>query len=125
MAEETHNPSVVVPRSILISMIVNGTTGFAMTIAVLFCMGNLDDALSSNTGFPHMEIFLQATKSVGGAATMASIITALGACATVGMLASTSRVFWSFARDRGLPCWRTLSKVRPIIMNVDRNLANA
>lgn len=112
MAEETHNPSVVVPKSILISLLINGTTGFAMTVAVLFCMGeDLDSLLGSVTGFPHMQIFLNSTGSVSGATTMAAIITALGICATVGMLASTSRVFWSFARDRGLPFWRTLSKV--------------
>lgn len=112
MAEETHNPSIVVPKSILISMLINGTTGFAMTLAVLFCMGeDLDSLLGSVTGFPHMQIFLNSTKSISGATTMAAIITALGICATVGMLASTSRVFWSFARDRGLPFWRTMSKV--------------
>ncbi|KAG8424673.1 hypothetical protein J3458_001445 [Metarhizium acridum] len=55
MAEETHNPSVVVPKSILISMLINGTTGFAMTVAVLFCLGDdIDSLLNSVTGFPHM-----------------------------------------------------------------------
>lgn len=112
MSEETHNPSVVVPRSVMISMMVNGTTGFAMVIAVLFCMGDVDKALNSPTGYPFMEIFLQATGSVAASAAMASLITVLAICATVGLLASTSRVFWSFARDRGLPFWRTLSKVR-------------
>jgi amino acid transporter len=58
-----------------------------------------------------MFIFKQATNSTAAATVMATIIMILGACATVGMLASTSRVFWSFARDRGLPFWRTLSKV--------------
>ncbi|TWU71504.1 hypothetical protein ED733_002142 [Metarhizium rileyi] len=112
MAEETHNPSVVVPKSILISLLINGITGFAMTLAALFCMGDdIDSLLSSATGFAHIQIFLNSAGSISGAATMAAIITALGICATVGMLASTSRVFWSFARDRGLPFWRTLSKV--------------
>lgn len=111
MSEETHNPSVVVPRSIMISMLVNGTTGFAMLLAVLFCMGDVEKALASPTGYPFMEIFLQATGSMPASAAMASIITILAICATVGLLAGTSRVFWSFARDRGLPFWRTLSKV--------------
>ncbi|KAH6962131.1 amino acid/polyamine transporter I [Ilyonectria sp. MPI-CAGE-AT-0026] len=114
MSEETVNPSVVVPRSILLSLIINGTCGFAMLIAMVFCMGNFDDAAASAPGalgFPHMYIFQQATNSTGGATVMAAIIMILGACATVGMLASTSRVFWSFARDRGLPFWGILSKV--------------
>ncbi|KAF4983786.1 hypothetical protein FZEAL_870 [Fusarium zealandicum] len=114
MSEETVNPSVVVPRSILLSLVINGTCGLAMIIAMVFCMGDFDEAIQSGPGmlgFPHMYIFKQATSSAAGATVMATIIMLLGACATVGMLASTSRVFWSFARDRGLPFWRTLSKV--------------
>lgn len=114
MSEETVNPSVVVPTSILLSLAINGTFGFTMIIAMVFCMGNFDEAITSGPGllgFPHMYIFKQATNSTAGATVMATIIMVLGACATVGMLASTSRVFWSFARDRGLPFWRTLSKV--------------
>jgi amino acid transporter len=104
----------MVPLSILLSLLINGTSGFAMIIAMVFCMGNFDEAITSGPGllgFPHMFIFKQATNSTAAATVMATIIMILGACATVGMLASTSRVFWSFARDRGLPFWRTLSKV--------------
>lgn len=111
MSEEIHNPSLVVPRSIMLSVIINGTLGFAMLIALLFCIGNLDNALATPTGYPFMEIFVQATNSVSGAATMASLVTILALCATVGILASTSRMFWSFARDRGLPSWRILQRV--------------
>ncbi|KAK6597771.1 amino acid transporter [Botrytis cinerea] len=111
MSEEIRNPSLVVPRSIMLSIIINGSMGFAMVIALLLCIGDIDAALATNTGYPYMEIFLQATRSVSGAAVMASIIAILGICATVGTLASTSRMFWSFSRDRGLPEWRTLQKV--------------
>lgn len=111
MSEETTNSAVTVPKSIFLSMLINGTTGFAMTLAVLFCIKNVDTVLASPTQFAHMELFLESTGSVAGSTVMAAIIIILGGCATVGMLASTSRVFWSFARDRGLPFWRTLSKV--------------
>ncbi|KAK5988393.1 Choline transport-like protein [Cladobotryum mycophilum] len=111
LSEEIHNPSVVVPRSIMMSIMINGTLGLAMNFAILFCMGDLQKALASPTGYPFMEIFYQATGSLGGTAAMTSIIIVMGGCAVVGVLASTSRLFWSFARDRGLPFWRTLSKV--------------
>jgi choline transport protein len=112
MSEEIHNPSIVVPRSIMLSVILNGLMGFAMVIAVLFCLGDVDTVLATNTGYPFMAIFLQATHSVAGSAAMAAIVTTLALCSTVGLLASTSRMFWSFARDRGLPGWKTLHKVR-------------
>ncbi|KAJ6446454.1 GABA permease [Purpureocillium lavendulum] len=111
MSEEVHNAAVVVPQSIIMSMLINGTLGFAMNIAVMFCLGNLDDALNSRLPFAFMEIFLQATHSVAGAATMSSLVLVLAISATVGIYASTSRVFWSFARDRGLPFWQGLSKI--------------
>lgn len=112
MSEEIANAPVLVPRSIMLSVAINGTLGFSMLIALLFCLGDIDTALESPTGFPFMGIFLQATGSVAGTATMGSIITAMGISTSVGMLASTSRQFWSFARDRGIPGWRIWSKVR-------------
>ncbi|KAF7920719.1 hypothetical protein BELL_0233g00180 [Botrytis elliptica] len=111
MSEEIRNPSLVVPRSIILSVILNGSMGFAMIIAILFCLGDIDAALSTDTGYPFIEIFFQATRSVSGSATMASLVAILGLCATVGSLASTSRMLWSFARDHGVPGWRTISKV--------------
>ena len=111
MSEEITNAPVAVPRSIMLSVLINGTLGFSMLIAMLFCLGDIDAALESPTGYPFMAIFLQATHSVAGTATMGSIITAMGICTSVGMLASTSRQFWSFARDRGIPGWRLWSRV--------------
>lgn len=112
MSEEISNASVAVPQSIMLSVLINGSLGFAMLIAVLFCVGDIDAALESPTGYPFMQIFLQATGSVAGTTVMCSIITVMGICTSVGMLASASRQFWSFARDRGIPGWRLWSKVR-------------
>lgn len=111
MSEEIHNAEVIVPRSILTSMVLNGCLGFGMIMATLFCLGNIQDALDTPTGYPFLEIFYQATGSTAGTAVMGSIVTILTSSATVGSLASSSRVLWAFARDRGLPGWRTLCKV--------------
>lgn len=82
-----------------------------MLVGVLFCIGNLDDALATPTGYPFMEIFLQGTGSRKGSAAMISVIIILSVCATIAILASSSRLTWSFARDRGLPGWQYLSRV--------------
>ncbi|KAE8312638.1 hypothetical protein BDV41DRAFT_565000 [Aspergillus transmontanensis] len=50
MSEEVANPSCVIPHAIMLSVILNGCLGFGMLIAVLFCVGNLEDALNSRTG---------------------------------------------------------------------------
>ncbi|KAK2861382.1 hypothetical protein FQN49_004255 [Arthroderma sp. PD_2] len=111
MSEEIQNPSISVPRSIILTLFINGSLGLAMLIATLFSIVDLPAALESPTTFPFMEIFLQATGSIVGSATMASVIVTLALFANCNYLASTSRMTWSFARDRGLPGWKALSKV--------------
>ncbi|PYH95514.1 amino acid transporter [Aspergillus ellipticus CBS 707.79] len=111
MAEEVNNASVAIPRSILLTVAINGTLGFTMLIATLFCMGSVDAAVESPTGYPFMEIFQQATGSVSGALGLTSILVAISIFAALSMLTATSRQFWSFARDRGVPGWRIWSHV--------------
>jgi amino acid transporter len=114
MSEEIVNASTAVPTSIMLSVLINGSLGFGMLLAMLFCLGDIEAALESATGYPFMDIFLQATDSVAGTAVMASIVTTMGITTSVGMLASTSRQLWSFSRDRGMPGWRLWSQVRSI-----------
>lgn len=111
MSEEIQNAAVVVPRSIMTGIMINGTLGFAMILTVLFRAGDIETALAENPAYPFMAIFKLAVNSTSAAAVMASIIFCLATSATVGLLASSSRVFWAFSRDKGLPGWRTLSKV--------------
>lgn len=85
--------------------------GFAMMVAICFSLANLPET-GPQFLFPILDVFYGATKSIAGAAAMGSIVTTMGICATMGLYVSTSRVLWSFARDRGVPCWRTISKVR-------------
>ena len=111
MAEETQNAAIVAPKSMFISVIFNGFLGLATLIATLICADNLDDALKSRTGFAFMAIFQQATQSVAGAMIMSIIVFLMQMFAAIGIMAATSRVLWSFARDHGVPGWQTLIKV--------------
>ncbi|SCB64310.1 unnamed protein product [Fusarium graminearum] len=113
MCEEVRNPSLVVPRSIMGSITINGLLGFGMIIAMLYSATDIDAAVDSPTGYPFMEIFYQATGSVNGTAGMASLIVLMTLSATVGVIASTSRMLWAFARDNAMPFSGTLSKVEP------------
>jgi amino acid transporter len=111
MSEEIANANVIVPRSIMLSVLINGSLGFGMLLATLFCLGSIQKALSTPTGFPFLQIFLGATDSVGGTATMGAIVTTMGICTSVGMLAASSRQVWAFSRDMGVPGWRVWSRV--------------
>lgn len=96
----------------MFSVLINGALGFGMTIALLFCLTNLKEALKSPTGFPAMYIFAHGTGSKAGTATIFAIIIIVGACSITGLMAASSRQFWSFSRDKGIPGWRLWSKVR-------------
>lgn len=111
MSEEIANASVNVPRSMMASVLLNGTLGFAMLVAVLFCLGNVEDIIETPTGYPFLAIFQNGVSSIGGASTMGAIVAVLGVCATIAFVATSSRMTWSFARDHGLPFWKYLSKV--------------
>ena len=112
MSEEIQNAPTIVPWSILFSIVINGALALSMMIATLFVTVDLQSSLKSPTGYAFMDIFVQATGSLAGATVMACIITVMQLFANVGLLASCSRMTWSFARDRGLPGYRTLMKVK-------------
>jgi amino acid transporter len=56
MCEEVKNPSVAVPRSIITSIVINGSMGLAIVIAMLYGATDIDKAINSNTGYPSIEI---------------------------------------------------------------------
>ena len=122
MSEEIRNASTIVPYSLLTSIMLNGILGFGMLIAVLFFLGDISAALGTPTGYPFMEIFMQATNSTAGSTAMITIVTVLQICATIACLAGSSRMTWSFARDHGLPGWRVLSKVPHPFRSRDNHL---
>lgn len=94
------------------SILINGTMGFALLIAVLFGMGSIDNALSTGTGFPIIEIFFYMTRgNTAATAAMVSTIIISASLATVGLSAASSRTLWAFARDNGPPAAEWLSKL--------------
>lgn len=110
MSEEIQNASTNIPRSLMFTLAINGTLGFAALIAVLFCIGDIDKALASPTGFPFIEITAQAVGTKGATA-LISLTLSLFVFATVSVYAAASRMLWAFARDHGVPGSRYLGQV--------------
>ncbi|KAI1121349.1 amino acid/polyamine transporter I [Nemania abortiva] len=112
MAEEIENPAMNVPRAIVTTVFLNGSTGWAMVLAVLFCLGDIDSVIDSPTGFPFIQIFYNGTGKAG-ATVMTVVVIVIIWCAVIGFAATASRMTWSFARDRGLPFHKIIRKVHP------------
>ncbi|EUC44350.1 hypothetical protein COCMIDRAFT_27322 [Bipolaris oryzae ATCC 44560] len=113
MSEEVKNASTEVPRSMLLSLAINGTLALGMLFAVLFSADDIPRLLQDQDTqtAPFLRIFHHAVGSKAGATVMVSIIVLLEFCSAMGCLAAASRMTWSFARDRGLPFSRALSMI--------------
>lgn len=97
------------------SVAINGLIGLVYAIVLLFALGDLESLLTSQIGFPFMQLFLNATGSPAGASILALCITLIAVAANAAGLTSTSRTAWAFARDDGLPASGFLSAVNPTV----------
>ena len=111
MAEEIRDASRVLPMGMVSTLLLNGSTGLVMIITFAFCVGDVGEALESDTGFPFIQVFLNSTGSVSAATGMTIVIMVMQFCAAISNVATTSRQVYSFARDRGLPFSDFFSKV--------------
>lgn len=107
MSEEVKDARVSVPRALMASVAINGILGFGIVIAACFTMGSLQDianiAAGKVSGIPLVDYFYFATGNKGFATGLTSLLISLFIFCAVAVLASASRVMWSFARDNGMP----------------------
>jgi choline transport protein len=103
MSEEIKDASLVLPKAIMWAASLNGTLGFVMVITFCFTIGDIMAALGSQTGYPFIQVFFNATQSNAATSIMTAILIVNITSACISTVATVSRQTWSFARDRGLP----------------------
>ena len=114
MSEEVRNPATVVPRILVQTIAINGLMAFVFLLIILFCLGNVDEALNPTYIYPMIGIFKNATRSAGAATATQASIAVIGMVSNTGVVASVSRLTWAFARDSGLPFSKYFSHVHPL-----------
>ena len=113
LSEEVRNSAITIPRILIWTIVINAIMAFGFLLAILFCIGNVENALNTPTGFPIIEIFYQATGSKTAATVMETCIIIIGFAASLANMTSVSRLTWAFARDGGLPFSNFFSFVSP------------
>lgn len=109
-AEEVEDASLVVPRAMWYSYLLNITMGFFMLVTMLFCIGDLDTAII--TPAPYIQLFTK-TGSDSLATALMMVVFLLIYLGNISALATTSREVWAFSRDSGFPFSDWISKVIP------------
>ncbi|KAJ4369074.1 choline transporter [Neocucurbitaria cava] len=112
LAEEVHRPEKMVPIAIMGTVAIGFVTSWFFSMAMFFSIvGDFADIGASATGVPILEVFNQALSHKAGAIVLEALIIATGLGCLIASHTWQSRLCWSFARDRGLPAHRWLSKV--------------
>jgi choline transport protein len=114
MSEEVRNAPIVIPQILVQTIAINGGLAFTFALVLLFCIGDIEKAMNTPTGYPIIQIFYQATGSVKATTAMMASITIIGMGSSIGVVASVSRLTWAFARDGGLPYSKFFAHVRPL-----------
>jgi len=112
LSEELKDASWALPRSMIASAILNYSLGFIMTITVMSTLGDVGEILATPTGQPYIQVIFNATQSRKGTSIMTAIVATLLLFAAVNLATTVSRQLFAFARDRGLPGSKWLSRVR-------------
>ena len=113
-AEETKNAAVVVPKAMITSYMINAALGFVMTVTFCFVLVDYEAAVDSPAGalgLAYIQVFVNATGSVGGGAALIAVLTTLQVLGIVNWMASCARQIFAFARDLGFPFGHFIAKV--------------
>lgn len=114
LAEEVHRPERMVPIAIMGTVAIGFITSWFFSMAMFFSVvGDWSEIVVTPTGVPILELFYRALRNKAGAVFLEVMIIATGLGCLVASHTWQSRLCWSFARDRGVPGHKWLSKVHP------------
>ncbi|KAF2808074.1 amino acid permease, variant [Mytilinidion resinicola] len=110
MSEETHDAAIRGPVAIRAAVLVSGVVGWMLTVTFCFCMSDFEGIMSSPTGLPVAQIFLNAGGRTGGTVMWSFVILVQFFTGCSAMLAN-ARMAYAFARDEAIPFSGFWSKV--------------
>jgi amino acid transporter len=102
MSEETHDAAIRGPVAIRTAILVSGVVGWMLTITFCFCLTDFDAIMTSPTGMPAAQIFLNAGGKTGGTIMWFFVILVQFFTGCSAMLAN-ARMAYAFSRDEALP----------------------
>jgi choline transport protein len=114
MIEEIPQPHIQGPRIMLYCIGIGMVSGFFFLSCLLFVVKDIDAVIESTSG-PLLQIFMDATNNKAGSTCMLLFPIICMLFTTISIMATSSRMSYAFARDRGLPCSDLLARVHPTL----------
>jgi len=108
--EEIPNAAIEAPKIMIYCVAMGMATGFVFLVVLLFVAGNIDGIIESDAG-PIGAILYHATGSRAGAVALQIFPLACLMFAGIGIMTTSSRMTYAFARDGGLPFSRVFARV--------------
>ena len=112
MTEETHKAATAGPRGIVSSIVVSLIAGWVLLIGVTFAIQHYTAEVTSATGVPPAQIFIDAAGVATGKFLLLVVIGAQLFCGMSSVTAN-SRMIYAFSRDGALPgssFWHKVNK---------------
>ncbi|KAK5737077.1 hypothetical protein LTS12_026002, partial [Elasticomyces elasticus] len=113
LAEELKDASYILPRAMVSSALMNYATALTMIISFVSAIDPavLDDVLAMSTGQPWVAVIRHVTGSQAATIALAVVMCYQFTFTSINQATTSSRQLWAFARDKGVPFHRFLSKV--------------
>ncbi|MDR6998930.1 amino acid permease [Neobacillus niacini] len=110
LAEEVINPRVVVPKTMIFSLVLTGIVGGVALLAFVLAIPDLGTAMKSSVALSYV-LESNLGKGVSNAAVFLAVL-AIFVCGTA-IQAAASRLLYSFGRDKQIPGSKLWVKVSP------------
>jgi len=114
MIEEIPNPQKEGPKIMMYCIGIGMFTGFIFLSCLMFVISNVDGVIEAAEG-PLLHIFMDATKSRAGSICLLMFPLVCMLFTTVALVATSTRMSYAFARDRGMPFSHIFSRVHPTL----------
>jgi amino acid permease (GABA permease) len=103
MTEETRNAAIAGPKGIVTSIWVSLIAGFVLLVGITYAItNNYQSALTSSTGVPPVQIWIDAIGRHGGEWLLVVAMVAQAYCGMASVTAN-SRMIYAFSRDGAIP----------------------
>lgn len=116
MAEEVLEPERIIPIAILTTVGIGFLTSWPFSIAMMYCMNDLDAIAETKTEVPILELFMLALENEVGATILTALIILTGCGCLIASHTWQARLCWSFARDNALPGSKYLSRIHMLLL---------